>query len=100
MEQYLVYGSGKSYTVVVTPNADAEGNISIAMNPNGGAKDASGNNLNIQLGSENSNALSYSQAFDTKAPSVETISVFPTGTSNVVNTVSSTVDLKIVLSEM
>ena len=62
-----VSGSGKSYTVVVTPNADAEGNVSFAMNPNGGAKDASGNNLNIQLGSGNSNALSYSQAFDTKA---------------------------------
>ena len=57
---------GNSYQVIVTPLDNAEGNVTLATNPLGGAKDANGNNLV---------AVSANQAFDTKGPTVNSISI-------------------------
>ena len=87
-----VSGVGKNYTVVVTPSAGAEGTaakgngVIFAINTTGGGRDSSGNHLA---------ATQTIQDFDTKGPTVSSISVVETGTSNTVSTVSSVVDLKI-----
>ena len=80
----------KQYKVVITPNANSEGSITVAI-PEGGAFDGSGN--------KNTSFSNSDQKFDTKAPSVSSVSVLETGTTNTVSTVSGTVDLKIILSE-
>ncbi len=57
-------GNGKTYTLVVSPNSDSEGNITISI-PEGGAKDSSSNSNEAFTNSD--------QKFDTKAPSVTTV---------------------------
>ncbi|MFL2802949.1 MAG: Ig-like domain-containing protein [Paracoccaceae bacterium] len=91
-----VSGVGKNYTVVVTPSAGAEGTTSngdgviFAINTTGGGRDSSGNHLI---------ATQTIQDFDTKGPTVSSISVVETGTSNAISTVAGVVDLKINIAD-